>query len=245
MDDNSAKQWSHEFRLGGAALEDSLDWVVGIYLFEEEASNSLDVPILRGAVAPGLRHLAGLVRPFGHSRPHFGPVRARRGANRRQPHPVPAWLQRLQSRVRRSDLALHRELVRHRRGALYGRRPRFRARRIAFDRHTGPHARLSSGHTGAARRHHLLHERVVRRSDPQDHLQLERAGRRHALSRMEQGLFVRRLQPGREDAPLPAGDLGQLGEWPEIHLEGWPGDGEPHGVPQQLREPADHGWPLG
>ena len=52
VDDNPAEQWSHELRLAGTALEDSLDWVVGIYMFEEEALNISDVLILRGAAAP-------------------------------------------------------------------------------------------------------------------------------------------------------------------------------------------------
>ena len=52
VQDNPAEQWSHEIRLAGTALEDSLDWVVGVYMFEEEATNTVDVPILRGASAP-------------------------------------------------------------------------------------------------------------------------------------------------------------------------------------------------
>ena len=52
VDDNPAEQWSHEIRLAGVALEDSLDWVVGVYAFEEDGLNIVDVPILRGVPAP-------------------------------------------------------------------------------------------------------------------------------------------------------------------------------------------------
>ena len=52
VDDNPSEQWSHELRLAGTSLQDRLDWVVGLYSFEEDALNIVDVPILRGAVAP-------------------------------------------------------------------------------------------------------------------------------------------------------------------------------------------------
>ena len=52
VDPNLAEQWSHEIRLSGVAAGDSLDWVVGVYFFEEDALNSVDVPILRGVAAP-------------------------------------------------------------------------------------------------------------------------------------------------------------------------------------------------
>ncbi len=50
--DNEVDQWSQEFRLAGTSLDDQLDWVVGVYAFEEDAINYLDVPLFRGVAAP-------------------------------------------------------------------------------------------------------------------------------------------------------------------------------------------------
>ena len=50
--DDEGDQWSQEFRLSGIAMNDRLDWVVGVYAFEENNVINLDVPLLRGAVAP-------------------------------------------------------------------------------------------------------------------------------------------------------------------------------------------------
>ena len=50
--DDEGDQWSQEFRLAGTAMNDSLDWVVGVYAFEENNVINLDVPLFRGAVAP-------------------------------------------------------------------------------------------------------------------------------------------------------------------------------------------------
>ena len=48
--DNEAAQWSQELRLAGAG--GGLDWVVGVYLFREEAVNHLHVPVFRGVAPP-------------------------------------------------------------------------------------------------------------------------------------------------------------------------------------------------
>lgn len=50
--DDEGEQWSQEFRLSGIAMDDHLDWVLGIYAFEENNVINLDVPLLRGAVPP-------------------------------------------------------------------------------------------------------------------------------------------------------------------------------------------------
>ena len=50
--DDEGEQWSQEFRLAGTAMNDRLDWVVGVYAFEENNVIDLDVPIFRGATAP-------------------------------------------------------------------------------------------------------------------------------------------------------------------------------------------------
>lgn len=52
LDDNTTEQWSQELRLSGVALQDSLDWVVGAYFFEEDAVNSVEVPLFRGVAQP-------------------------------------------------------------------------------------------------------------------------------------------------------------------------------------------------
>ena len=50
--DDEGEQWSQEFRLSGIAMNDRLDWVVGVYAFEENNVINLDVPLFRGVVAP-------------------------------------------------------------------------------------------------------------------------------------------------------------------------------------------------
>ena len=50
--DDEGEQWSQEFRLTGTAMDDRLDWVVGVYAFKENNVIDLDVPIFRGATAP-------------------------------------------------------------------------------------------------------------------------------------------------------------------------------------------------
>ena len=50
--DDEGDQWSQEFRLAGTAMNDRLDWVFGVYAFEENNVIDLDVPIFRGAVPP-------------------------------------------------------------------------------------------------------------------------------------------------------------------------------------------------
>ena len=50
--DDDGEQWSQEFRLSGIAMNDRLDWVIGVYAFEENNVINLDVPLLRGAVPP-------------------------------------------------------------------------------------------------------------------------------------------------------------------------------------------------
>ena len=52
VNDNDSDQWSQELRLSGTGLNDQLDWVFGLYAFEEEAVNDLDVPLFRGVAAP-------------------------------------------------------------------------------------------------------------------------------------------------------------------------------------------------
>ena len=52
VDDNKAEQWSQELRLSGVAFNDTVDWTVGGYLFEEDADNNLDVPLFRGVQLP-------------------------------------------------------------------------------------------------------------------------------------------------------------------------------------------------
>ncbi len=52
LGENESDQWSQEFRLAGTALDGDLDWVVGVYFFEEQAVNMLNVPIFRGVAAP-------------------------------------------------------------------------------------------------------------------------------------------------------------------------------------------------
>ena len=52
VDDNTYKQWSQELRLSGTSLDESLDWVLGAYIFSEEADNTVDVPIFRGYMPP-------------------------------------------------------------------------------------------------------------------------------------------------------------------------------------------------
>ncbi len=52
VDDNTTEQWSQELRLSGVSLQDSLDWVVGAYFFEEDAVNSVEVPLFRGVAPP-------------------------------------------------------------------------------------------------------------------------------------------------------------------------------------------------
>ncbi|MEZ5557645.1 MAG: TonB-dependent receptor [Pseudomonadales bacterium] len=51
-DEGKSDQWSQEFRLAGTAMNDSLDWVAGVYAFEENARNPLVVPIFRNVAAP-------------------------------------------------------------------------------------------------------------------------------------------------------------------------------------------------
>ena len=47
LDDNmSHKQWSQELRLTGSS--ENMDWVVGLYAFEEDAVDVLSVPLFRG-----------------------------------------------------------------------------------------------------------------------------------------------------------------------------------------------------
>ena len=50
--DNNYDQWSQEFRLSGTAFDDKLDWVGGVYAFEENANQVADLALLRNMVAP-------------------------------------------------------------------------------------------------------------------------------------------------------------------------------------------------
>ena len=65
---------SHEIRLSGSS--DSLDWVIGAYIFEENATEGIDVPLFRGVLpppaalwpvfyAPGLANIALGTQAFG------------------------------------------------------------------------------------------------------------------------------------------------------------------------------------
>lgn len=47
---NPSDQFSQEFRLAGST--GNLDWVGGVYYFEEESTNTLDVPLFRGVAPP-------------------------------------------------------------------------------------------------------------------------------------------------------------------------------------------------
>ena len=52
LGENESDQWSQEFRLAGGALDGDLDWVVGVYAFDEQAVNQLNVPLFRDVQAP-------------------------------------------------------------------------------------------------------------------------------------------------------------------------------------------------
>ena len=40
------EQWSQELRLSGST--ENMDWVVGLYAFEEDGEATIDVPLFRG-----------------------------------------------------------------------------------------------------------------------------------------------------------------------------------------------------
>lgn len=48
--DNPSDQFSQEFRLAGG--NETLDWVGGVYYFEEQSTNTLEVPLFRGVTPP-------------------------------------------------------------------------------------------------------------------------------------------------------------------------------------------------
>ena len=48
--ENPSDQFSQEFRLAGG--NERIDWVAGVYYFEEESTNTLDVPLFRDVAAP-------------------------------------------------------------------------------------------------------------------------------------------------------------------------------------------------
>ena len=48
--DNPSEQFSQEFRIAGG--NDSIDWVGGVYYFEEKSTNTLEVPLFRGVTPP-------------------------------------------------------------------------------------------------------------------------------------------------------------------------------------------------
>ncbi len=67
IDDNEYEQWSQEVRLSGVAFDDSLDWVVGGYIFGEDATNAVHVPLFRGVPPPdcAVWPIACFPSPFG------------------------------------------------------------------------------------------------------------------------------------------------------------------------------------
>jgi iron complex outermembrane receptor protein len=46
-------QWSQEFQLGGRAFDQGLDWITGLYYFDEQASDHQVVPFFQPVVATG------------------------------------------------------------------------------------------------------------------------------------------------------------------------------------------------
>ena len=48
--DNTADQFSQELRLAGSAFDDRLDWVAGLYVFEEDAEGIINAPIFRDVI---------------------------------------------------------------------------------------------------------------------------------------------------------------------------------------------------
>src|SRR5690606_20383144 len=52
FDDAKQDQWSQELRLAGTGFDGHLNWVVGGYWFEEDASMPLVVPLFRGVSIP-------------------------------------------------------------------------------------------------------------------------------------------------------------------------------------------------
>ncbi len=56
--ENDTSQWSQEFRLSGEALDGNLDWLAGLYFFEEDGGNSVFRVGLRGADLTPLGPLA-------------------------------------------------------------------------------------------------------------------------------------------------------------------------------------------
>ncbi|MEQ8859110.1 MAG: TonB-dependent receptor [Pseudomonadales bacterium] len=52
LDEGQSDQWSQELRLAGSGFDDKLDWVAGVYGFEENAKNPLFVPLFRNVGPP-------------------------------------------------------------------------------------------------------------------------------------------------------------------------------------------------
>lgn len=61
--DNTFRQWTQEFRLEGTA--ESIDWVAGIFLFDEEGMVGLDIPLLRDQIPPQCEDVPQFCFPAG------------------------------------------------------------------------------------------------------------------------------------------------------------------------------------
>ena len=70
--DNPSEQFSQEFRISGST--ETLDWVGGVYYFDEESTNILDVPILRGVPIPTPAEWPVFYEDFIPGLPQFGTV---------------------------------------------------------------------------------------------------------------------------------------------------------------------------
>ena len=242
--DDDGEQWSQEFRLSGIAMNDRLDWVIGVYAFEENNVINLDVPLLRGAVPPDCAVWPVFCAPSGIPGLPLGILvqsAFQAGGSRNQNM---GRHQRLAGGLRRGHLEVRGRMVPDRRRALLPRQARVRARRFAVRRrraHSRP--QLPPGSRAGTQRHDLLRRCLLHRSHAPRDPELGPGGQRDALLRLEQGVLERRLQPGREHTAVRPRDLRKLGRRHEVDLgERYPAV-QHHGLPQHLREPADHREP--